>query len=69
MTTPFEIFQMEPEGVLLWRGSATTTEGALSSIAEFHKISPGDYMIINVRTRKRFVVKSHSTEIASAASA
>jgi hypothetical protein len=69
MATAFDIFQMESNGVLLWRGSAPTTGEALTSIAEFDKKSPGDYMIINLVTRKRFVVKSHSTEIASAASA
>jgi hypothetical protein len=69
MASPFEIFQMDPEGTLLWRGSATTTEEALNSIGEFDKKSPGDYMIIHLVTRKRFVVKSHSTDITSAASA
>jgi hypothetical protein len=67
MVTAFDIFQTESDGVLLWRGSATSTDGAMDSVREFAKRSPGDYMIINLLNRKRFVIKSDGADLSSAA--
>jgi hypothetical protein len=67
MDTRFEIFQMEPNGGLLWSGKAENADAALETVHEFGKTSPGKYMIINLVTWRGVVVVSDGTGIASAA--
>ena len=69
MVTSLEIFLIRPGGELLWRGSATSVDDAIKSVTELAKTSPGDYMIINLSNKKRFVLKSDGTGLSSRAAA
>lgn len=58
MVTPLDIFLIRPGGELVWRGSATSVDGALKSIGKLAKTSPGDYVVINLDTRKQFTINA-----------
>jgi len=58
MIAPFDIFEVERGGGLLWRGSAATLDEAQARVREFGKSSPGEYIIKSIRTGNKMVVKS-----------
>jgi hypothetical protein len=59
---PFDIFQTEPDGGVLWRGSAATIEEAKARIRDFAISAPGQYIILTRQTGSKVVV--HSGDVA-----
>jgi hypothetical protein len=57
MTPGFDIFQTEPGGQVLWRGTAPTLEEARARIQELSVSSPGDYLILNPNTGDKIILK------------
>lgn len=57
MMPPFDIFQMNPDGSVLWRGTAETMEDAQAHIRELAASSPGEFVIHSHQTGNRLVVK------------
>jgi len=53
MESPFDIFRTETDGQMIWRGAAASLEEANARVREFAKSSPGDYMIVNLRSGLR----------------
>lgn len=53
---PFDVFQTDADGSVLWRGSATTLEDAHARIQELAAIVPGDYIILSRQSGKKIVV-------------
>ena len=47
---PFEIFLKEPDGGVLWRGSAESLEDAKARVTELARKTPGDYLVWNYKT-------------------
>jgi hypothetical protein len=58
MIPPFEVFQSEADGNVLWRGTAATLEDAKARIREFAAEAPGDFIIMSRRTGQKLIVPS-----------
>jgi hypothetical protein len=56
VTRPFEIFQAESDGNILWRGSAASLEEANSMVKELTAKTPGDFFIWNHQTGKKLAL-------------
>ena len=68
MIAPFDIFQMEETGSVVWRGTAATMEEAKACVRELAAAAPGEYFILSQRTGNKITVKSEDLgEEASAA--
>lgn len=57
MTAPFDIFENEKSGTVLWVGSAATIEDARFRIQKIAENSPGEYVVLNQKTGKKVVVR------------
>jgi hypothetical protein len=55
---PYDIFQSETDGSVLWRGSAATLDEAKSRIQELAASTPGQYIILSRRNGAKVVVES-----------
>ena len=53
----FDIFQVEPEGVV-WRGAAPTFAEASRRVRELASASPADYIVWNRNTGDKQTIKS-----------
>jgi hypothetical protein len=53
---PYDIFQNEPDGSVLWRGSAATLDEAKSRIEELTASVPGQYIILSRLNGSKVVV-------------
>lgn len=51
MTQRFDIFRKEPNGEILWRGTAASLEEAKSSAARLGATVPACYLIVDLQTR------------------
>lgn len=58
MIAPFDIFQTHQDGTALWRGTAGTLEEAKSLIAKLSAGSPGEYVIVSLRTGNKQIIRS-----------
>lgn len=58
MIPPFDIFQRDPGGGLLWRGTAATVEEAKARVREFALSSPGEFLIRSVQSGNNIIVQS-----------
>jgi hypothetical protein len=56
MIAPFDIFEVENAGSVVWRGTAATLEEAKARVGELAAASPGEYFILSQRTGNRIVV-------------
>jgi uncharacterized NAD(P)/FAD-binding protein YdhS len=56
MIPPFEIFQSESDGNVLWRGTAASMDDAKSRIRELAAEAPGDFIIMSRRTGHKLVL-------------
>lgn len=56
MTDPYDIFETDTEGNVLWRAAAPTMESARQMIEEFGASAPGRYFIWNLVTGKRLYI-------------
>jgi hypothetical protein len=57
MIPAFDIFQTETGGHVLWRGTAATLEDAKARAKELSVRSPGDYLILNLKTGDKIILK------------
>ena len=57
MTIPFDIFQSESNGSVLWLESAATLEDAKARIQQLALRSPGEYLLVNQDTGNKLVIK------------
>jgi hypothetical protein len=55
---PFDIFQSDSDGSVLWRGSAATLEEAKLRIQELATTVPGQYIILSRLSGSKVVVGS-----------
>jgi hypothetical protein len=61
MTAPFDIFENEKTGTVLWLGSATTIEEARERIHQVAAQSPAEYLVLNQKTGDKVVIKFDAT--------
>jgi hypothetical protein len=61
MTAPFDIFENEKTGTVVWLGSAATIEEARARVGQFSARSCADYLILNQKTGNKVVIKFDGT--------
>jgi hypothetical protein len=59
MSQLFDIFLAEPDGNVVWRGTAATIEEAATLVQRFWANSPGDYKIFNLLSVDKRVIRCH----------
>ncbi|MHB8487475.1 MAG: hypothetical protein ACYDCM_17310 [Candidatus Acidiferrales bacterium] len=57
MTATFDIFEVEPGGGVMWRGSAAAFEEAKAFVEKLGTSRRGDYIIFSPQTGKKVVIK------------
>ena len=57
MIPPFEVFQTEADGNVLWRGTAATMEDAKARIRELAAENPGEFIVMSRRTGQKLIVQ------------
>ena len=57
MTTPFDIFENEENGTVLWVGSAATIEEAKARIHQVAPHSSAEYLVLDQKTGNKVVIK------------
>ena len=62
MIPPFEVFQSETDGNVLWRGTAATLEDAKARIRELAAEDPGEFIIMSRRTGHKLIVRSRELD-------
>ena len=60
---PYDIFQSESDGGVLWRGSAVTIDEAKARIRELAAIAPGQYIILSRHTGSKLVVHDGNASV------
>jgi hypothetical protein len=58
---PLDIFKLEPDGHLVWKGTAEDLGTAKLNVKVLATNSPGDYVIFSQQTGDKTIVK-HDTE-------
>ena len=61
MTAPFDIFENEKSGTVIWLGSAATIEEAKARIREVGARSNTEYLVLNQKTGNKVVIKFDGT--------
>lgn len=57
MSLQFDIFEKENGDSVLWRAAAATLEEAKAHVQKFAITSPGEYVILSLRTGDKLVIK------------
>jgi hypothetical protein len=57
MLRPLDIFKLENDGSIVWKGTAETLENAKLSVKILAETSPGDYLIFSPATGERTVIQ------------
>jgi hypothetical protein len=57
MTATFDIFEVEPGGSVMWRGSAAAFEEAKAFVEKLGTPRSRDYIIFSFKTGKKVVIK------------
>jgi hypothetical protein len=57
MFDPFDIYKMDDTGTTVWIDSAWTLEDARASVKEMMLERPDEYIIFNLSTRDRVLIK------------
>jgi|GEM_PF-5534144 len=57
MTATFDIFEVEPSGSVMWRGSAAAFEEARAFVEKLGKPRDRDFIIFSPQTGKKVVIK------------
>jgi hypothetical protein len=52
----FDIFRQEPDGNVLWQGSAASLDDAKLEVEKFAASSPGTYLVVDFRTRAQVTI-------------
>ena len=58
MIPPLDIFKLEPDGKLMWKGTAADLGTAKLNVKALATKSPGDYMIFSQATGNRIFIAS-----------
>ncbi len=58
----FDIFRKEPEGRVLWRGTAGSIEEAKATVEKLGAAMPGEYLIVDLRTRSELTVRCDGSD-------
>ncbi len=66
MSLVFDVFQKEPGGSVLWRAAAATMAEATAHIQKFAMSAPGEYVILDVRTGNKTVLKCDGPDVLAA---
>jgi hypothetical protein len=61
MTATFDIFEVEPGGSVMWRGSTAAFEEAKAFVEKLGKSRNTDYIIFSLKTGMKVVVKPDGT--------
>lgn len=61
MIPPLDIFLVQKDGSLLWKGSAENFEVAKLSVKTLMATTPADYVIYSQKTGQRTVIKVDGT--------
>lgn len=65
MIAPLDIFVVQKDGSLLWKGTAENFEVAKLSVQTLMASTPGDYVIYSQRTGNKTTIKADGTTIPS----
>ena len=57
MRRPLDIFKLEDDGSIVWKGTAETLDIAKLSVKALAETSPGDYLIFSPATGEKTVVQ------------
>jgi hypothetical protein len=57
MPRPLDIFKLENDGSVVWKGTAENLEVAKLSVKGMAESSPGDYLIFSPATGDKTVIK------------
>jgi hypothetical protein len=57
MPRPLDIFKLENDGSVVWKGTAENLEVAKRSVKAMAESAPGDYLIFSPITGDRTVIK------------
>ncbi len=60
---PFDIFLSEPDGGVIWRGTAATMDEAKARIGELAASVPGQYIILSRNTGSKYVVQGGNASL------
>ena len=63
MRQAFDIFRTEPEGSVVWQGTAATVEEAATQVQRFAVNSPAEYMICNLLSGTRRLVTCYASDV------
>lgn len=66
MTLVYDVFQKEPGGSVLWRAAAATMAEATAQIQKLAVSAPGEYVILDVRTGSKMVIKCDGPDVLAA---
>ncbi len=61
MIEPLDIFHLEKDGTVIWRGTAETFDEAKLRVKNLATLSPGDYVILNQMTGKKTLIRLDAT--------
>jgi hypothetical protein len=56
MSSSFDIFQLDLDGSVLWRGSAADIEEAKQRVRELQSTAPAQYMVVSLRTGSKLFI-------------
>jgi hypothetical protein len=65
----FDVFQKETGGSVLWRAAAATMEEATAHIQKLATEAPGEYVILDVRTGNKMIIKCEGPDVLPAGDA
>lgn len=65
MTQRFDIFRKEPNGEILWRGTAASLEEARSAVARLGATVPACYLVVDQQTRTQVTIdcRTHAARL------
>lgn len=66
MSLVFDVFQKEPGGSVLWRVAAATMAEATAHIQKLATEAPGEYVILDMRTGNKMVIKCDGPDVLAA---
>ena len=58
MSPSFDVFRQDPDGSVVWRGTAASLEEAKAQVQELAVNAPCEYFIMNLNTGRKLIVKN-----------
>jgi hypothetical protein len=65
MIPPFDIFRIETDGHLMWRGKAETLDVARLKVKMLMDEVPGNYLIYSQQTGHKMIIKADGSIVGS----